>query len=225
MQLTIDGSPRTFTPLPAFRQHWGLPEEFGVAYFEPKEWQGLGSIDHAGAPLEKVKQQVLRVVPRKLAVNSLLDWVEPLTEVFRRALIGANEEIGLREMEIDFAVAGFRAITQAVADHLLRLAYAAKGDVSRVREHYNYAAVYQGWLDNSVEVSGVTHEYVNGEARFDVRVIYFAYGRVGLEVRAADAETHYVVDTSLTCPAASYMQELCGEVGGRLCEAVTDAPR
>ncbi len=220
MQLTIDGAPRTFIPLPAFRQQWDLPDEFGVAYFEPKDWQGLGALDHAGEALEKVKQQVLRVVPRTLAVNALLDWVEPLTTVFRRALIGANEDIGLREADIDFAVAGFRAITQASADQLLRLAYAAKGELSRIPERYDYPAAYRGWLDHSVEVSGVTHTYASGGHTFCVRVVYYAYGRVGLEVQAAESETAYVVDTSLACPAASYMKDLGGEVGERLAMGV-----
>ena len=94
--------------------------------------------------------------------------------------------------------------------------------MSRVREHFNYAAIYNGWLDDSVEVSGVTHEYVSGEKQFAVRVIYFAYGRVGLEVRVND-ETHYVVDTSLACPAASFMKELCGEVGEKMCQAVVQS--
>ncbi len=220
IKLQIGGVRREFVPLPALSQQWGLPDEFCIAHFEPKDWQGLGSLDGAGKALEKVKQQVLRATPRRLTANSLPGWVEPLTGVFRRALVGANEEVGLRESEIDFAVAGFRAITQAVADHLIRLSYANRADPGLIRSQYDYAAIYRAWLDESVEVSGMTHAYTHNGARFDVRVIYYAYGRVGLEVRPAGGETYYVADLALACPAASYMQELCGAVGERLCEAL-----
>jgi len=223
MQLTVDGAQRTFTPLPAFRQQWGLPPEFCIACFEPKDWQGLGSLDGAGEALDKVKRQVVNAVPRQAPLSELSGVAEALTGVFRRALVGANEAVGLREQEIDFAVAGFQAITQAVADQLFRLCYAARGDVRRAREAYRYDEVYRAWLDHSVEVSGVTHTYAHGGAQFDVRVIYYAYGRIGMEVRVT-GQTHYVLDTALACPAASYMKDLCQELGEALCEAVASPP-
>ena len=58
MQLTIAEDTHTFIPLQAFRSQWGLPDDFNLAHFEPKDWQGLGSLDGSGKALATVRQRV-----------------------------------------------------------------------------------------------------------------------------------------------------------------------
>jgi hypothetical protein len=77
--------------------------------------------------------------------------------------------------------------------------------------------VYQTWLDASVRVSSDVHTYQHAEHTFDVRIVNHIYGRVGLEVRV-DSKTFFITDKSLACPGENFIEELCREVTGKICE-------
>ncbi|GIK41689.1 MAG: hypothetical protein BroJett011_55220 [Chloroflexota bacterium] len=220
MQLTIDGQPHTFIPLPAFRQQWGLPEEFSLAYFEPKDWQGLGTLDGSGKALAALRQRMLEAVPVTITLAELIFQAQTLADRFHTELTAINPQIGLREVEVEFAVAGLADVLQSVAYQLVQLSHTYRHDPSQVQTHFDFSGLYQNWLDASVRVSATTQIYAQQNATYQVRVIYNPYGRVGLKVEVA-GEVYYVTDLALACPALHYMQDLCGAMAQALCTALT----
>ncbi len=220
MQLTINGCPQTFIPLQTFRSQWKLPDEFSLAYFEPKDWQGLGRLDGSGKALATVRQRVIEAAPQHITLVELIAQVQTLTNLFHLELMAINPQIGLREVEIEFAVAGFADVLQSVVYQLLQLSHAYGHDPSQIRQHFNFAAIYQNWLDSSVRLAATPRVYVDKGVRFEVYVVYNAYGRVGLKVEVA-SQVFYVTDTALACPAANYMLDLCGLVAQAFCGALT----
>ncbi|HXV43084.1 MAG TPA: hypothetical protein VEC96_08470 [Anaerolineae bacterium] len=219
MQLTIAGQPHTFIPLPTFRSRWGLPDDFNLAYFEPKDWQGLGSLEGSGKALAIVRQRVLDAVPQTVTLNDLISQVEALTDLFQHELVAINPQIGLREVEVDFAVAGFADVIQAAAYQLLRLSHTYRHDPTQFEPAFDFSAIYQNWLDASARLSATVHFYTYENVQYEVQVIYNAYGRVGLRVQV-NSEVYYVTDMALACPASNYMLDLCREVAQALCIAL-----
>lgn len=220
MELTVNHQNRSFIPLQSFRAQWNLPETFGVAYFEPKQWEGLGSIEGAGPALVEVRRQVLQAVPTQIPLPALEAVTQQLKDFFHRELAAANTRVGLRDVEIDFAVSGFYDVLSSAASQLLKLALQHRCNMAQVRQEFSFANAYQDWMNAWVKVSSPAHSYRHGDLQFSVRIITNPYGRVGMAVEIA-GETYYVLDMSLACPAASYMQELCGQVAKRLCQSLT----
>ncbi|MBE7550210.1 MAG: hypothetical protein HS126_03930 [Anaerolineales bacterium] len=220
MQLTIDGQPRTFIPLVAFREQGGLPEEFTLAYFEPKDWQGLGTLDGSGKALAALRQRMLEAVPATVTLAELMLQVQTLTDRFHTELTAINSQIGLREVEVEFAVAGLADVLQSVAYQLVQLSHTYHHDPSQVQTHFDFSGLYQNWLDASVRVSATTRIYSHQNVTYQVQVIYNPYGRVGLKVEVA-GEVYYVTDLALACPALYYMQDLCGALAQAVCTALT----
>lgn len=207
MRLTIDGAPRTFTPIRAFREAHGLPPAFGVALFEPKDYTGLGRIDQAGAELNAVRVAVLAAMPSKLAMREWLGFAPQLTARFVSQLYAINAKVQLRDVEIEFAAAGFADVCQAVIYALLR---AQSGDAPP------FEAIYGAWLDQTARVSQTIHEY----GGWQIQIVTHAYGRAGLIVRDG-AETSYVQDAALGCPAEGYMASLLAEVAARITASIS----
>lgn len=208
------------TPIQSFRVKWGLPNSFQMAYFESKEWEGLGSLDGAGPALAIARQHVIQAVPSQITFTKLISTVDDLSHIFRQELGAANAQVGLQTVEVDFAVSGFNDVLQAAAYRLVELFQNHRHDLAQIRDKFDFADIYQKWLDNSVQVSTTTHIYEHVDTQFKVRIIYNIYGHIGLEVAVAD-ELYYVLDMSLACPASSYMYELCSQVARALCMALT----
>lgn len=208
MQLIIEGETRQFVPIRLFRAQHELPEVFGVVLFEPKDYTGLGSIDRAGAELNAVRAAVLAAVPRGLPPSALLNGLDALQRLFRAQLHQINAAVGLHEVEIDFAAAGFGDMTQAYVYALMRAR--AAGDPPPPFE-----AVYGAWLNSTVRVSGLEHHYQMGDQVWSIRIVNHAYGRAGL-IATLDGVTHYVHDPALGCPAEGFMAALLGEVAALL---------
>lgn len=219
MHLTINNKSYQFVPIHIFRTKWGLADEFSIALFEPKDWTGLGSLDRAGEPLLEIRQQVLQVIPPRLTQADLLPLVQLFTNTFHQQLNTANAQIGLRTVEIDFAVAGFHDVIQSVVYKLVQLAHTYPGDLPLALGKFSFAEVYFAWLNDSVQVSATKHIYNHSDTQFEVYVVNYAYGRIGLEVHVA-GDCIYVADSSLACPAAGYMQDLCADVSAALCNAL-----
>ena len=221
MQLIIENHLRTFISLQTFRTRWGLPDDFTIACFEPKEWTGLGSVAGSGQALTAVKHCVLDLVPTVVSDSNLMPLVDILSATFRRELETVNEQIGLRQVEIDFAVAGFHDLLQAIVYRLIQLVHICQGDMIKVRSQFDFSETYLIWLSDSVRVGSRVYTYVNDGQLLEVRIIYNAYGRVGLEVLAVDGERYFVADPSLACPASGYMETLTEQVTRKLCEALS----
>ncbi len=135
MQLTINDRPQTFIPLHTFRSQWNLSAEFQVDYFEPKNWEGLGSMKGASDGLEKMKQAVLATIPDAVTSLNILSAVDVLTTVFRYQMEMANKQMGLRHHDVGFAVAGFEDVIQNVVYDLLRLNSIYPDDLTRIHQN------------------------------------------------------------------------------------------
>lgn len=208
MQLTINGHRCNFIPLKKFRTKYHLPDEFGVALFEPKNRPNLGSIDGAGPQLAAIRVQVLEAIPATLSASQLMPAVENIVMAFHVAMRRENAKIKLHPPEIDFAVAGFHDVLQAVAYRLVQLQYAGIS--------FDFDSVYQNWLDDSVRVSTAEYRYPHNGEDYLVRLVNNIYGRVGLIVTVV-GQTCYVEDTSQACPATGFMDDLCRDVSDKLC--------
>lgn len=220
MQLTLNGQRQKFIPLTAFRNQWDLPPEFAVAYFEPKEWQGLGSLEGSGQALPVLRQRLLEAIPQTVSLTELIPQVQALTDCFHQELAAINPQIGLREVEVEFAVAGFADVMQSVAYNLIQLSHTYHHNPIQIKTRFDFSALYQNWLDASTRVSATTHTYLHGHITYQIQIIYNAYGRVGLKVTVA-AEVYHVFDPALACPAANYMLDLCSAAAQSLCDALT----
>lgn len=202
MRLTIDGVSRPFVPIRAFREAHHLPLEFGVALFEPKDFAGLGRIDQAGAELNGVRAAVLAAIPARLTIQQWFAFAPELTRLFTDQLYAINAKINLRDVEIEFAAAGFADVCQAVIYAVMR---------ARGAEPPPFEAIYGEWLDQTARVSQTVHAY----GGWQVQIVTHAYGRAGMIVRGS-AETFYVQDSSLGCPAEGYMASLLADVAARI---------
>lgn len=219
-KLRVGQDVHEFEVLTTIQQRWNLPPEFNIAYFEPKDWSDLGSMEGAGAELQQIRRSMMVAVPKQTNLANVLTHVDALAYHFRRAMIVANEKIGLRPVEIDFAVSGFDDVMRAVAYRLIELGQMYPQAPQTMAADFDFGAIYQAWLDDSAMVSGKVHTYEHDGQQFSVQVIYNAYGRFGLAVSPAhEDDTHYVFDPSLACPAADYMRSLCGAVAERLLSA------
>lgn len=199
MRLTLDGIAHEFMPIKTFREMHELPSDFAIALFEPKDYSGLGRIDGAGVELNSVRAAVIAALPTRQTPQGWLGLIPELTRVFRERLYAINERVNLRDVEIDFAVAGFSDVCYAVVYTLLR------GSAPP------FEAIYGAWLDSTARVSQTIHPYRD----WQVRIVTHAYGRAGMIV-SAGAETFYVQDSALACPAEGFMAALLGEVANRI---------
>lgn len=207
MRLTIANQKRTFVTMPIFRTRYGLPISFNMNTFQPKSWEGLAAIDKAGGALATLHQQTVAAVPNSVPAADWLMRVPRMASAFEVALVAVNDEIGLREPEIAFAVGGFGDVCSAYGLALFR---------SRAthRPPPLFEVVYGDWLNGTVRV-GPAIVYEHGDAQWRVRVITHAYGRVGLSVDTGTA-TVYVADKSLACPAESFMMRLLRDVAAQM---------
>jgi hypothetical protein len=209
MQLVIDGVARDFVPLAAYRAAHGLPDDFSLALFHPKDFTGLGRIDsaEAGAQLNALRASILERTPAGLHPSDWLTLLPGLADAFRMTLNTINPVVGLHDEEIDFAAAGF-------SDVLHALAYASL----RAGAYADFRAVYSEWLMNSVTIAPALAPYPHAGDTWHVQLVYTAYGRAGLVVmRPGAGEADYVQDGALGCPAEGYMLGLLRDVYARLC--------
>lgn len=210
----IAGRAVAFVPLMQFRQQYDLPPDFGVNTFEPKDYAGLGTLDHAGAALNDVQAAVLERIPATLTTDTLMPCFDMLEQVFRQALYGINAQVQLRDDDIEFAVAGFSDVNRAALYALVRAG--GKADAAPP-----FATIYHTWLWDSIRLSQTQHAYNHNGAAWRVKVVNNAYGRMGLCIQLADDnDPVYVLDTRLACPAEGFMKRLLENVYQRVVAAL-----
>lgn len=218
MELIINQQKQTFIPLTHFRQTWQLPPEFELALFEPKGWAAPGSVEGTGRALAEIKRTTLQAIPAKITLQTLMPQTDHLATTFQHQLETVNTEVGLRPVEVKFAVSGFQDVLQAIVYNLIQLYHTHRQKPDQIMAHFDIKTIYQSWLNNSVRVATTPKHYQHNNLTFEIYIVYNAYGRIGLEVHHQDGVT-YVLDPTLACPAMNYMQGLCEETGQRLAEA------
>ncbi len=216
MHLLIEGELRRFVPIRNFREEFGLPEAFGVAMFEPKDFSGLGRIDSAGTELNIVRRAVLDAVPSEMPLQEWLAYLPHLARLFESKLHEVNPEIGLKSVEVEYAVSGFQDVCQSLIYAMLRARSAGE-------PMPEFNRVYVDWLNSSVRISSTVHSYIHKGESWAVQVVNNAYGRVGLIIWT-EKDTHYVQDTGLACPAEGFIQTLLNEVAARILVATDTTP-
>jgi hypothetical protein len=209
MQLQIEGQVQRFVPIKNFRETFDLPVTFGISMFDSKDLTGLGQIESAGAAeLNIVRQALLDAIPTVMPLEDWLAFLPHLERLFENKLHEINPEIGLKTVEIDYAVGGFSDVCQKLIYAMIR-ARAQDGSMPDFRE------VYTEWLSDSVRITSTVHSYIHEGDVWAVQIVYTAYGRTGLVVWM-DNHTHYVVDNQYGCPAEGFMLSLLSEVATRI---------
>lgn len=213
MHLKVEGSEHEFTPIREFRAAFGLPPAFCVNSFEPKDFTGLGSLERAGESLNEVRRVILAFLPERMPLQGWFHFLPTLSRHFETQLYQINDQVGLRPMEIGFAVSGFADVCQAYVYALVRVR-----TVDPAAPPPSFEAVYYAWLNDSVRVSALSYPYSYQDQVWSVRIVTYAYGRVGMIVQEGDRR-HYVLDTALACPAEGFMMHLLREAIARIATA------
>ena len=213
MKLRIDDIEHQLLPLKDFRVEHGLPPEFSVAMFEPKDYTGLGHIDMAGNEMNVLRNHILQLIPDSLAIVDLLQFIDRLQFQYQTDLFSINEAIGLKDIEVEFAVAGF-------GDMLRTLAYAIIPAKVNKQAMPSFDTIYYRWLNDSVRISSQIHEYLHNGKIWKIRIINHVYGRAGLHIQM-DAVDVFVSDGVYLCPAAGFMYTLLKDASGKIWNSLT----
>lgn len=197
MQFAVDGLLHDFDDLKIYRARHHLPDSFGMNVFDEKSYEGLGSIEHAGLELVALKQRLCADMPQLGTTQRWLLYLPTLSQQFREALEAMNHVVGLRDVEMDFAAAGF-------GDMCNRWVYAlVYGDQTRGKSP-RFEDIYRDWLMDSIRVSHVIYPYPHHQQVWKIRLISHVYGRMGLMIKR-DESTDFVYDSRYACPAEGYM--------------------
>jgi hypothetical protein len=208
MHLSLNGARRDFTPIKVFRAEHSLPASFGVALFEPKDYTGLGSIENAGTQLNGVRETVLNAIPTQMSASGWLSFLPQLTTLFKNELYSINDVVNLKDVEIDFAAAGFGDVCHAFVYALLRARAEGKPPPA-------FESIYADWLDSTTRISQTIYRYTHGGQEWHIQIVTHAYGRAGLII-TTPTDIHYIHDSALGCPAEGYMASLLKEVAERI---------
>lgn len=204
MKLMIDERVCDFVSIKDFRAQHHLDANFGVALFEPKDYAGLGRVDAAGVHLNAIRSSIIAALPAEMPLHGWIEFLPRLASLFRNRLHDINAEVGLKDVEIDYAVAGFSDVCNAMVYAVLR--GRAAGEPAPA-----FFQVYSDWLNSTVKIASSVHSYIHEEEVWRVQIVNHAYGRVGL-VAASSKGTYYVQDGRLSCPAEGFMLTLLSEV-------------
>jgi hypothetical protein len=208
IQLPIDGVLRDFVDVQTYRKLHHLPNSFGVNTFEPKSYDGLGSIAHAGDVLRTMKDHFLSEMPDFASPQKWLLLQDQEQARFRSLLVETNTQVGLREPEIDFAVAGF----VNVYSQWVYVLFHAKATHTPPK---SFDEIYHAWLHESVRVASQIYHYKHSVDVWQVKIISHVYGRIGLQIQRGDIVEH-VYDHNLACPAEHFMRSFMSDVAAHI---------
>jgi len=212
MKLIIDSAEQTLIPIEQFRESHELPESFGITHFEPKDFEGLGSLDKAGAEMNQLRDNILKLIPKTIDIPQLMRFIDHLQLQFQTDLFAINDSISLKDVEVDFAVAGFGDVLRSMMYKMIP-AKANKQDMP------SFESIYAGWLNDSVRVSSQIHDYKHEDETWKIQVINHVYGRVGLRVESGESVT-YIADGIYLCPAEGFMYKLLKNLTYKIWRAI-----
>jgi hypothetical protein len=201
MHLLIDGELRELIPIKHYRTLHNLPDSFTITTFEPKAEPDLASLDHTPPQaLQSIHENTLKAIKKGLSPIEIIAHIDILTPTFDQSLRRVNDQIGLKDVEIEFAVSGFD-------DALRRWGYALI-----TPDAPTWETVHAQWLMDSVRISGKVFDY---PPDLIIQIISTIYGRVGLRIKQMGA-VDYVLDRTHACPAEGFMTHLMRDVAHAL---------
>ncbi len=212
MKLRIDETDQNLIPIKEFREAYTLPDTFGIVQFEPKEFEGLGSIDKAGVDMNQLRSNILDLIPAKIDVVRLMTFIDHLQLQFQTDLFNINESIALQDVEVEFAVAGF-------GDVLRSLMYKIIPAKANQQDMPPFDEIYYTWLNDSVRISSQIHPYQHTDTTWHIQIINHVYGRAGLKITIDDAIV-YVADGVYLCPAEGFMYTLLKDLAYKIWQAI-----
>lgn len=215
MKLKISGNDQTLIPIKEFRETHTLPDSFSVGFFEPKDFEGLGSLDNAGAEMNQLRHNILDLTPKSIDVPHLTRFIDHLQLQFQMDLFNINDAVSLKDAEVEFAVAGFGDVLRTMMYKMIP-AKANKQDMP------SFESIYYAWLNDSVRVSSQQHEYTHNDQVWRIQVINHVYGRIGLQVQTVD-DISYVADGVYECPAEGFMFTLLKDLTYKIWDATLSA--
>jgi hypothetical protein len=213
MKLRIEHVEHELIPIQDFRETHHLPDTFGIAQFEPKNYEGLGSLDHAGTPMNNLREHILQLIPDTITIQQLMPFLDHIQLQFQTDFFNINNSITLKDVEIEFAVAGFGDVLRAMIYKMIP-AIASKSEMP------SFDSLYYGWVNNSVRVSHQVHEVQHKGKMWKIQVINHVYGRAGLRIDI-DGHVVYVADGSYLCPADGFMYTLLKDVSLKIWSALS----
>jgi hypothetical protein len=163
MRLVIEGQSRELIALKVFREAHHLPDTFSVALFEPKDFTGLAAIDKAGNELNQLRQGILDSVPQSLTIANALTQADTLQAVFRNGLYGINTVVGLKTVEVEYAVAGFGDVLRNWLYALIR--------ARSTNSSPDFFQIYAEWLNASMRLSQQIHAYPHQDQTWQINII------------------------------------------------------
>jgi hypothetical protein len=203
----IRGQVRQFIAIEEFRESYQLGDDFAVELFQPKSYQGLGSIEGAGAALATFYETIIAAIPSHTPKSGWMAFLMELQILFRHQLYTINAHIGLKASEIDYAVLNFGAICQEFISSLINKRMRGKVDAC-------FDEVYETWLNKTIEIS-IPYFYLYYDELWHIELVKYAYGRIGLIIKTP-TDTYYVYDSSLACPAERFMERLSRTVAEKI---------
>jgi hypothetical protein len=208
----IDGQARDFVPVRDFRREHSLPDDFGITRFYEKDYTGRGSIQGAGEALNALRHDILNRIPQGQPPQGWLTFSLELQLYFHRKLREINPHIGLRQSEIEYAVAGFGDVSQAFIQAAMSARMTGKPLPT-------FEQIYERWLNSAVLTSKQFIPYQHQNQEWRIYLVKYIYGLAGMIVETAQ-ERFYVYDPALACPAEGFMSALLNDVTERILSAM-----
>lgn len=212
MKLLIDNTEQSLIPIKMFRETHNLSDTFGVTQFEPKDFNGLGSLEKAGTEMNRLRNNILDLIPETIDIPRLMTFIDHLQLQFQSDLFAINSAVSLKDVEVEFAVAGF-------GDVLRSMMYKMIPAKANQQPMPSFDDIYQTWLNDSVRISSQVHAYQHNDKMWHIQVINHVYGRAGLRVQMGD-ETVYIADGVYLCPAEGFMYTLLKDGTQKIWDAI-----
>jgi hypothetical protein len=216
LAVTWAGGFHPLQPLAAFCQTHGLPDGFGVMFFEPEGALGYHPVWQKTALLQEVAQVLHTAVPRHIPLAQLTELPGTLAYMLQNEVVTRGAEAGLLRDDVEQVATDLQNILEPAAYKLVELYYQHGEDNTAVAEHFDMLAIYQEVLDSTLFLGTRAHSYPHAGQTWIIHVIYSVYGAIGLQLQTA-AETHYLEDRTLAFPALDFLASTGILLGQALC--------
>ncbi len=216
--VTLDGVWQPLGSLAAFRAAQGLPEDFGMAFFEPE-----GLVYHGVwrevAVLERVRERLSTAVPHRLTLAQLPQMPQTLAQLFQNELIIQGSDFALMLDDVQQVATDLQNFLEPAAYKLVELYYQQGHAPTAVGKLFDMGAIYQAVLDSTVQLDTAV-SYQHHHESWDIHLIYTIYGPIGLQIQTPTTR-YYLQDRTRAFPALDFLATTSILLGQALCTSFT----